>query len=277
MTQLGVFARSFPAGPPATVARAIAQAGFECAQLNLSAIGRPTLDADLDPEVARDIRADFDRFGVDVWGVSGTFNMAHPDAQRRRREQTACEGLIARASALGARAVTLCSGTRDASDMWRAHPDNATPAAWGDMRTSLDGLLAAAADGGVMLGIEPESGNVVRDAAAASRLLHELGDDAQYVTIVLDPANLLSVETLADQEDIVSRAFDTLGAHVGCVHAKDVVADGSYSAPGAGGMDYQLVMRLHAGLPQDVPVIAQDLTANDAPRVAAFLRAAAAA
>jgi hypothetical protein len=36
-------------------------------------------------------------------------------------------------------------------------------------------------------------------------------------------------------------------------------------------MDYDLVMRLYRALPRPVPIIAQDLTADDAGRVHAFL------
>jgi sugar phosphate isomerase/epimerase len=91
------------------------------------------------------------------------------------------------------------------------------------------------------------------------------------LAIVLDPANLLSVQTLRDQRPILEHAFAALGNDVAAMHAKDVVASG-YSAPGAGGMDYDLVMRLHATLPHAVPVIAQDVDAGDAARVYSFLR-----
>jgi sugar phosphate isomerase/epimerase len=160
--------------------------------------------------------------------------------------------------------------------MWRAHPDNGTPAAWRDLRATLDTLLPAAAAAGIRLGVEPEPGNVVRDADLAYRLLTELGTSARHLAIVLDPANLLEPATLAGQRRILSHAFDLLGDQVAAMHAKDVVEAGGYAAPGAGGMDYDLVMRLHAGLPRPVPVIAQDLTAGDAVRVHRFLAAHAA-
>ena len=44
MTELGVFARVFPSGSPEAIAAAIAAAGFTVTQLNLAALGRPTLD-----------------------------------------------------------------------------------------------------------------------------------------------------------------------------------------------------------------------------------------
>lgn len=270
MTEIGVFARVFPPGSPGAVAAAIHAAGFTVTQLNLVALGRPTLDVGLGDREAVDIGTEFRRAGVRIWGLSGTFNAIDPDAAARTASIHACQALIGRAPAMGAEVVTLCTGTRDPDDMWRAHPDNSTPGAWADLRASLDQLIPVAAAAGVRLGVEMEPGNVIRDADAAVRLLAELGAEARHIAIVIDPANLLSVATLPRQEAILRHAFDVLGSSAGAVHAKDVVSEG-YAAPGVGGLDYSLVMRLHADLPAAVPVIAQDLTAEDAPRVYEFL------
>ncbi len=144
--------------------------------------------------------------------------------------------------------VTLCSGTRDPDNMWRAHPGNLAGDAWTDLRRTLDDLLVAAAEAGVRLGIEPEPGNVVRDAPTAARLLDELGHDAP-VGIVLDPANLLSPETISRQSEILAEAVDLLGPSVVGVQAKDVAASGS-AAAGAGLLDYPAVFRQLARLPR---------------------------
>jgi sugar phosphate isomerase/epimerase len=272
VTELGVFARVFPSGPAGTIATVIRAAGFTATQLNLSAIGRPTLDRTLTSQEAASIGAAFGRAGVRIWGLSGTFNAIDPDETARQQATDACLTIIERAPKIGAEVVTLCSGTRDPHHMWRAHPDNVTPQAWASLRATLDALIPQAAAAGVRLGIEPEPGNVIRDAHDAVRLLNELGGDARHIAIVLDPANLLTVDTAHDQERILSHAFAALGSSTAAVHAKDVVASG-YAAPGTGVLDYDLVMRLHASLPEPVPVIAQDLVADDAPRVHAFLRA----
>jgi sugar phosphate isomerase/epimerase len=269
-TEFGVFARAFPAGPADDVARAIRRAGFTVTQLNLSALGRPTLDTTLTAEDAAAIRATFEGHGVRIWSLSATFNAIDPDFVARGRAITAAERLIGVAPATGAQVVTLCTGTRDPHNMWRAHPDNDNEGAWVDLRATLDRLLPHAAAAGIRLGIEPEHANVVRDAPSAARLLAELADQTAHVGIVLDPANLLTMETIADQRDILTAAFDLLGEHVVGLHAKDVSPTG-FAAPGAGGLDYELVAALHTALPHAVPVIAQDLTPDQAPAVYAFL------
>jgi len=268
--RLGIFARIFRRGSADEVAAAVAAAGFDLVQLNLNSFGLATIP-DVDTVDFASIRSAFDRHGVAIWGLSATYNMIDPDPAKRTASTHAAVALIARAPELGASAVTLCSGTRDPDDIWRGHPGNDDPSAWADMRVTLDRLLPVAAAAGVLLGIEPEIANVVKDAPAARRLLAELGDEAAHVGIVLDPANLLTPATIDRQRDILTAAVDLLGEYVICLHAKDVV-DSGYAAAGSGDLDYALVFRLARELPHSVPTIVQDTTEDDAPRVAAFLR-----
>ena len=179
--------------------------------------------------------------------VSATFNVADPDPDRRRRETAEAVELIARVPTLGASVATLCSGTRDPHDMWRSHPGNEHPEAWKDMRATLDVLLDAASTAGIRLGIEPEPGNIVRDAPTAALLLDELGPAAP-VGIVLDPANLLAEVGRADHERVLGEAIDLLGARVVAVHLK-----------GGGAVGLDRVAR--------VPLIVQDVRDADAARV----------
>src|SRR5215207_5402596 len=102
------------------------------------------------------VRTAFDSAGLGIPSVSGTFNMIHPDADLRARQIQQAVRLIGLAPRLGTGVVTLCTGTRDPDKMWRAHPGNADPSAWSDLRRSLDPLLGAARETGIRLGVEPE-------------------------------------------------------------------------------------------------------------------------
>lgn len=269
--ELGIFARTFPRATPAEVAAAVAKAGFEITQLNLSSVGLPTVPpANFRVDLAGIGHAFADQH-VRVWGVSATYNMVDPDIAQRRSLTTNARELIIKVPALGAEVVTLCTGSRDATNMWRRHPDNDVAAAWRDLRASLDQLLPAAEQAGIRLGIEPEPANVVADAARARRLLNELGSDAHLVGIVLDPANLVTPATAAQQDTILRAAFDQLGAHVVALHAKDVVDGGGYAAAGVGVLDYDLIFELHTELSRSVPVIIQDAAEDDVARTRDFL------
>jgi sugar phosphate isomerase/epimerase len=272
--ELGIFARTFPRPSADEAATAVSRARFGLVQLNLSAVGLPTLPAP-DEHEALDfgaIRRAFEARGIGIWGLSASYNMIHPDPVVREAQTAAAIALIGRAAELGVTAVTLCTGSRDPDDMWHRHPGNGEPAAWHDLRASLDRLLPAAAAAGVRLGIEPEPGNVISDAARAGRLLDELGGDAGRCGIIFDPANLVTVDTAGQQADILAEAAGLLAGSIFCVHAKDVVGSG-YAAAGTGKLDYGLVFRLLAGMAGRTPLIVQDAAEDDVARVRDFLLA----
>lgn len=257
--ELGVFARCFPAQAPEPLGRAIADAGFSAVQLNLSAVGLPTIpDAQaLDGIDLVSVRRDLEAAGLRIWGLSGSYNLVHPDQDRARAQTVDAARLVRRAPELGVVAVTLCTGSRNADDMWAAHPDNDTPDAWADLLSNLGPLLDAAEDADVLLAVEPEPGNVVSGTDAAVRLLDELGDRGGRIGFILDPANLVGETEPDAYERVLRDAFDRLGSRAICVHAKDVVTWDERLA-GASGLDFALVRELHAGLPHAVPVIVQD-------------------
>jgi sugar phosphate isomerase/epimerase len=266
----GIFAKTFKRPTAAEVASEVAGAGYALAHWNFAAIGLPTLADGLADEAFAEVRAAFDGVGISIPSMSATYNVIGPDIARRSAETKQATELIRRAHLLGAEVVTLCTGTRDRHNMWRAHPDNSSDAAWHDLRTALDILMVAASANGVVLGIEPELGNVVRDAATAARLLDELGDDAP-VGIVFDPANLLTPETVSQQDRILTEAVEALGSRIVGVQLKGLAPDGSSVAAGTGVMNYPLVFRLLERI-APVPLIVQDATEAEAPGVLEYLR-----
>jgi sugar phosphate isomerase/epimerase len=274
---LGIFARVFPVQPAASLAATVHDLGFSSVQLNLVALGLPSIPtpdqfADVDVDgIARDFRA----ADVAVWGVSATYNMAHPDPATRARQTAEAANLIRRSPELGATAVSLCTGSRDPDNQWRAHPDNDTPQAWVDMLDSFDTLLAAAEDAGVYLAVEPEPANVVRGADQGVQLLADLADRGKRVGFILDPANLVAGQDPARRSEILRDAFARLGEQTICLHAKDAVTWTERLA-GAPGLDFAEIFELHRQLPVAVPVIIQDTEPDEVAAVRDLLLAAAA-
>jgi sugar phosphate isomerase/epimerase len=125
--------------------------------------------------------------------------------------------------------------------MWKAHPDNASAAAWSDFRADLDAALDLAAVAGLRIGIEPESANVIHDARTARRLLDEVGSDR--LGIVLDAANICAGQPASEHRDILVEAFDLLAGDIALAHAKDIDADGRVVPPGSGVIDLRLFVR----------------------------------
>lgn len=269
--ELGVFARVFPTAPPAALAQTVRAHGFSLVQLNLVAVGLPTIPSAQEAGDLRQVGAAFRATRIGVWGVSGTYNMAHPDPEHRRSMTRRAVEFVTRVPDLGARYMTLCTGTRDPHDQWKAHPDNGTPQAWSDMMESFESLIEPAFENAVKLVVEPEPGNVVPDVDAALRLLDALGERADVVRFILDPANLVSGRLPGTWAATIDDAFTRLGLRTVCIHAKDVLPWGD-RLQGAGGLDFEHIMRRRSELPAAVPVIIQDTSPEEVGRVAKLLR-----
>ena len=268
--QLGIFAKTFTATGALPVLRAVADAGYTAAQFNMACLGLPSMPDKIETSSARSVAAASGETGVSIAAVSGTYNMIHPDHSVRVSGLARLEVLAASCADMGTRLITLCTGTRDAQDQWRWHPDNASDAAWGDLRAEMEAAVAIAERFDIELGIEPELANVVSSARAARRLLDEM--KSKRLRIVLDPANLFEVADTAERHRLIDEAVDLLAAEIGMAHAKDRNPDGSFAAAGQGVVDFpHFIDRLKvAGF--DGPLITHGLTEAEAPDVGAFLR-----
>src|SRR4051794_24619220 len=125
--RLAIFARTFTRDSVEAVLDAVAAHGLDAAQFNPMLLGGASLPESLPPGDVDRVAAAHAARGIAMIALSGTYNMAHPDAERRAEGARRLARLIAVAPRLGTRVVTLCTGTRDPGDMWRAHPANASP------------------------------------------------------------------------------------------------------------------------------------------------------
>lgn len=268
--QLGIFAKTFAATGAVPVLRAVADAGYTAAQFNMACLGLPSMPDSIEPDAARSVAVASGGTGVSIAAVSGTYNMIHPDRRVRESGLARLEVLAASCADLGTRLISLCTGTQDAQDQWRWHPDNASEAAWSDLRVEMEAAIAIAERFDVELGIEPELANVVSSAQAARRLLDQM--NSKRLRIVLDPANLFEVADTAERRRLIDEAVDLLGAEIGMAHAKDRHADGSFAAAGQGVVDFPHLIRRLQAAGFDGPLITHGLTEAEAPGVGAFLR-----
>jgi sugar phosphate isomerase/epimerase len=269
---LGIFAKTFSRASLEETLDAVRESGLGSMQFNMALTGGPSLPEAIADELAAEVReATADR-RLRMAAVSGTYNMAHPDADLRANGLRRLGELIAAAGGLGTRVVTLCTGSRDATDMWRRHPDNTTREAWRDMRAGVEAAVGLAESHDVTLAFEPDHNNVVDSAVAGRRLLDEIA--SPQLRVVIDAANLFDGGDLDRQRDILREAFDLLGGDLVLAHAKDVRHDGRIVAAGRGDLDYDEYLALLARAEGDVPLILHGLTEAEAPGSVAFLRAA---
>lgn len=270
--QLGIFARTFAGSEPRGVFAAASVAGFSTAQYNMACSGLPSMPDEIAVDTAAGVAAAARVTEMRIAAVSGTYNMIHPDVAVRDAGHRRLDVLAANAAAMSTRLITLCTGTRDPDDQWRAHPDNDDADAWRDLVASMAVALDIAERYDVELGVEPELANVVNSAAKARRLIDEMASNR--LRIVLDPANLFEVETISRQRDIVSEAIDLLADRIVMGHAKDRAADGAFATAGAGVLDYPHYLARLKAAGFDGPLVTHGLQPGEAAGVAAFLRGA---
>ena len=267
--RIGIFAKTFPGHDPAAVLRAVHDAGYVCTQFNLVCAGLDAMPAEVPDAAFAAIAAAVRETGVSIAALSGTYNMIHPDAAVRAHGLGRLRVVIAAAARLGIPMVTLCTGTRDPHDQWRAHPDNTTPEAWRDLCDEMGRAAELAEAAGVALGIEPEQANVVMTAADALRLFREIG--SPWLRVVLDPANLFEHDDRTTANRIVADAVAALAGHVGMAHAKDRDAQGRFCTAGTGIVDFPAFLGGLRATGFDGAVVTHGLSAAAAPEVAAFL------
>jgi sugar phosphate isomerase/epimerase len=267
--ELGIFAKTFRRPDSRATLEAVRAIGLRCVQFNLECAGLSSMPEEVPPATVAAIASASHDTGVRLAALSGTFNMAHPEREMRERGLLRLRVVAGAAAQLGIPVVTLCTGTRDREDIWRAHPDNRSDRAWSDLLDSMERALAIADGAGVALAIEPEHANVVSDASRARTLLDTLqaGDRLQ---IILDPANLL--QKGRNQKDILAEAFDLLGTDLGIAHAKDRRHDGEVCALGRGIVDFDAYFAALRSAGFRGPVIMHGFGENEAAESTAFAR-----
>ncbi|GMU23286.1 MAG: hypothetical protein AMXMBFR13_33670 [Phycisphaerae bacterium] len=270
--RLGIFAKTFVRPTLDGVLDAVQSHGLDCIQFNMSCAGLSSLPDTIETEFAERIGREVAARGIRMAAVSGTFNMAHPDAQYREAGLRRLAVLASACGSLGTRTITLCTGTRDPQDMWRHHPDNNTPEAWRDMIQTLAKAIDIAEGAGVTLAFEPEVSNVVESAAKGRRLLDEIR--SPRLKVIMDGANLFPAGTLPRMREILREAFELLGDEIVLVHAKDLSADGEagHEAAGTGLLDYDCYFECMRSSGFDGPVVLHGLTEAQLPASMAFVR-----
>ncbi|MBU4398529.1 MAG: sugar phosphate isomerase/epimerase [Planctomycetes bacterium] len=269
--EIGIFTRTFT-GALDEILDAIVGHGLTCAHLSVASAGVAGLPGKLDEDLCVAVRGAFERRGLRMVTVSGTFNAIHPDPTVRKQGIRGVQRLIQACDALGTRMVTFCTGTRNRDNMWQYHPDNIKREAWADLLSTLGALIPTAEAHGVMLGIEPDQGNVVDSAIKARMLLDEM--KSKQLRIVLDGANLFHHHALSDMTVVLKEAFELLGPDIEIVHAKDITGDDTKKnqAAGTGLLDWPTYFRLMKSSGFDGPLLLHNMKPSQVATSVQFVR-----
>jgi sugar phosphate isomerase/epimerase len=239
--QLGIFAKTFTRPSVDETFKVIASHGFQAVQFNMSTVGLASLPDKISDTEILEIQQASKKYNLELSALSGTFNMAHPDRAHRQEELKKFAVLVEAARRLETPVITLCTGTRDSSSMWKYHPDNDTKEAWKDLCETLEPALSLAENHNIILAFEPETSNVVSNAKKGRQLLDEM--KSPNLKVIMDGANLFKTETLKQQENFFAEAFELLGSEIVLAHAKDINGQDEFVAAGKGAVNYEIFMR----------------------------------
>lgn len=270
--RIGIFTSVFARATLAERLVSVSVLGLDCVQFDLGSVGSVSMPERIDPAMCDQIRSAFSTSGITMSAVNGTFNMIHPALNKRRQGLRRLRELALACEPLGTSIITLCTGSRDLSSMWRRHPDNDAPDAWDDLLRAMEEALALTEETGVTLAFEPEVSNVVDSARKARLLLDTMR--SPRLKVVMDGANIFHAGELPHMRDILEEAFDLLGSDILIAHAKDLSHDGEagQEAAGTGLLDYPLYLSLMQRSGFTGPLILHGLTETQSSDAVAFLR-----
>lgn len=272
MARFGFITAEFEEATFGALLDRIVAAGADAVQLDLASAVGATFPATLSEDEAASVRQALAERSLAAAGLTGCYNMIHPDLAVRAAGRADLARLIPMARALGIPVVSLCTGSRAADNMWRAHPDNDSPEAWRDLVAELEALLPIAEAEGIALGVETEIANTVNSPAKARRLLDEMRSPS--LGIVMDGANVFAKGELARMHAVLDETFALLGGDIVLAHAKDLDRDGAAGElpAGRGRLDYDHYLRLLVGSGFDGAIILHSLKPAEARDRLAFVR-----
>src|SRR5436305_7143327 len=258
LMQLGIFARTFTRPTLAGIFDAVVAHELHCVQFNMACVGLPSLPDHIENDVIAHVRMEASSRKISIAGVSGTYNMIHPDPMQRKAGLQRLRVLASACKRMGTSVITLCTGTRDPENMWRWHSENTSPQAWRDLLGSMDAALQIAEEEGIILAFEPERANVINTAVRGRALLDAM--QSHHLKVIMDPANLIVPGNKQHMHHVLDEAFELLGEYIALAHAKDIGPDNTFRAAGSGFLDYDYYLHHLDAATVEVPLIIHGLS-----------------
>jgi sugar phosphate isomerase/epimerase len=268
--QVGVFAKTFEGNDPFRVLSACKLNGFDCTQYNMSCSGIGSLPKIISENVVLELKDAIRSTGISISAFSATYNMTDPNVEQRSIGRMSFEAIAKCAAFLGTPIVTVCSGSLNIDDKWQSHPDNANPESWFDMCKEFELLCEIAEKYNILIGVEPEPGNIVSSATHAAKLLESFSGSP--IGIVLDPANLIEGIPLNQHRQVINESMELLESKIVLAHAKDRSSDESITPPGKGVIDWPYFLQILAYSGFDGSLVTHGIIASEALETANFLK-----
>ncbi|WP_077619412.1 sugar phosphate isomerase/epimerase family protein [Bacillus sinesaloumensis] len=241
---LGIRAHDVEKRPLEALVEEIASKGLTSVQL---ALGK-SLDyintdlGSLSPGLAHYVGSEFSKHQIQIAVLGCYINMIHPDQAERRKSLDRFKEHIRFARDFGCSVVGTETGNVNAEIVYTK--ENFKEAPFLEVVESVRELVEEAEKFGVIVGVEAGVNHPIYSPKAMKRLLDSV--DSNNLQVILDPVNLLTIDTYKNQDEIIKEAFDLLGDRIVILHAKDFIVEGNTLKPvavGQGLLNYDLVLK----------------------------------
>lgn len=260
MNPIGVRAYDFGKSDPETLASRIAEAGFETCQLVIprSIAGMDDLLKLTGDDIDRIARAfSYENVGISVLGAPQ--DLSSPDPGQSERALATELRAIECAQALGVPATVSESSLASLSPSQRKE-------GFPRVAQIVRRAVRYAASHDVKFTIECFQPHCVNSPELFDQLLDAVDGDS-HLGLVLDPANLLSRDSLPRQKEIISSWLSLFAPRIAAIHLKDFTygKDGKYEPVplGKGQFDFSPVREALSRIPDGTPLIREELAPDD--------------
>jgi L-ribulose-5-phosphate 3-epimerase len=195
----------------------------------------------LSPGLARYVASAFSKHNVQIAVLGCYFNMIHPDLVERKKGMERFKEHIRFARDFGCSIVATETGNVNPEIFYTEENFKEEP--FLEVVESVSELVKEAEKFGVIVGIEAGVNHPVYSPKVMKRLLDSI--NSNNLQVVLDPVNLLTIDTYRNQEEIFQEAMDLFGDRVVILHAKDFIIENNQLVPtpvGKGLLNYEYIL-----------------------------------
>jgi L-ribulose-5-phosphate 3-epimerase len=245
MLNIGIRAHDIENLPLEELVQEISGKGLTSVQL---ALGKSLSDINtelgsLSPGLARYVASVFSKYNVQIAVLGCYFNMIHPDLVERKKGLERFKEHIRFARDFGCSIVATETGNVNAEIFYTEENFKEEP--FLQVVESVSELVKEAEKFGVIVGIEAGVNHPVYSPKVMKRLLDSI--NSNNLQVILDPVNLLTIDTYQNQEEIFQEAMDLFGDRVVILHAKDFTIENNQLVPtavGKGLLNYEYILNV---------------------------------
>ncbi|WP_221819927.1 sugar phosphate isomerase/epimerase [Neobacillus niacini] len=244
MLNIGIRAHDIENLPLEELGQEVAGKGLTSVQLALSKSleGVNTELGSLSPGFARYVANAFAKHNVQIAVLGCYFNMIHPDLDERRKGMERFKEHIRFAKDFGCSIVATETGNVNPEIFYTEENFKEEP--FLEVVESVSELVKEAEKFGVIVGIEAGVNHPIYSPKVMKRLLDSI--NSNNLQVILDPVNLLTIDTYQNQEEIFQEAMDLFGDRVVILHAKDFTIENNQLVPtavGKGLLNYEYIIK----------------------------------